>query len=54
LTPPDLGEDPVARHAGSRQAVWLCEHLDHLTEHLGELIEPAAAVAEVRRRPWWR
>jgi uncharacterized membrane protein YccC len=54
LTPPDFGEDPAEEHAGSRQTVWLCEHLDHLTEHLSELIEPAAAVAEVRRRPWWR
>ena len=40
--------------APSRRAVWLREHLDHLAEHLEELIEPAARVAETRRRPWWR
>jgi hypothetical protein len=34
--------------------VWLCEHLDHLSEGLGELVGPAEHVAEVRRIPWWR
>jgi hypothetical protein len=34
--------------------VWLCEHLDHLAEHLAELIGPATRVAELRRAPWWR
>jgi uncharacterized membrane protein YccC len=38
----------------SRRTIWLCEHLDHLTEHLDELVVPAARLAEVRRRPWWR
>jgi hypothetical protein len=32
----------------------LCEHLDHLAEHLGELIAPAHRIAELRRAPWWR
>jgi uncharacterized membrane protein YccC len=52
LTAPDLDHDhnPV----GSTQAIWLCEHLDHLADHLCELVEPAAKVAAVRRRPWWR
>jgi hypothetical protein len=54
LTLPDLREDTVEQHAQSRQAIWLSEHLGHLTEHLEELVVPAAAVAEVRRRPWWR
>jgi hypothetical protein len=40
--------------ASSRQAVWLGEHLDHLTEHLSALAEPAARLSELRRRPWWR
>ena len=40
--------------ARSRQTIWLCENLDHLTEHLGELVQPAAHVAEIRRRPWWQ
>jgi uncharacterized membrane protein YccC len=41
-------------HATSRQAVWLSAHLDHLSAHLPALIEPAARVSELRRRPWWR
>jgi hypothetical protein len=40
--------------ASSPRAVWLCEHLSHLSDHLGELVVPARRVAEVRRRPWWR
>jgi uncharacterized membrane protein YccC len=40
--------------ASSPRAVWLCEHLSHLSDHLGELVVPATRVAEVRRRPWWR
>jgi uncharacterized membrane protein YccC len=54
LTLPDFGDGAVRQQAQSRQAIWLTEHLDHLTEHLGELIEPAEALAAVRRRPWWR
>jgi uncharacterized membrane protein YccC len=38
----------------SRPTIWLCEHLDHLSEHLDELVLPAAQLAEIRRRPWWR
>jgi uncharacterized membrane protein YccC len=44
----------VESSAHSRQTVWLCEHLDHLTEHLRELVPPATHLAEIRRRPWWR
>ncbi|MGB8878625.1 MAG: hypothetical protein WCD11_20035, partial [Solirubrobacteraceae bacterium] len=39
---------------GSYYGVWLCEHLDHLSDHAGELIHPAAEVAKFRSRPWWR
>jgi uncharacterized membrane protein YccC len=46
--------DIVPAADGSHYGVWLCEHLDHLGEHLGELVPPAARVAEFRRRPWWR
>ncbi len=53
LTAPDFGEDGV-EVPHSRRTVWLCEHLDHLTEHLCELVQPAADVAQIRRRPWWR
>ena len=53
LAAPDLDRDH--NPAGSTtQTVWLCEHLDHLADHLGELVEPAGKVAAVRRRPWWR
>jgi uncharacterized membrane protein YccC len=44
------GSDTQASYYG----VWLCEHLSHLGEHLGELVKPAAQVAQIRRRPWWR
>jgi uncharacterized membrane protein YccC len=46
--------DLVDADSGSRYAVWLCEHLDHLSEQLGELVAPALRVAEIRRKPWWR
>ena len=38
----------------SHYSIWLLEHLDHLCEHLGELVRPAERVAENRRKPWWR
>jgi hypothetical protein len=43
-----------ARLLQSPRGVWLCEHLNHLSEHLGELIQPAERIAEIRRLPWWR
>jgi hypothetical protein len=55
LEPPSL--DPagiVDSSSGSYYGIWLCEHLDHLSEHLGDLTGPAAAVAKLRSRPWWR
>ena len=52
LTAPELDHDH--NPGGSTQAIWLREHLDHLADHLGELVEPAGKVAAVRRRPWWR
>ncbi len=55
LSPPVLGPDTVVDgSSSSRYTVWLCEHLDHLAEHLAELIAPARRVAELRREPWWR
>lgn len=47
-------QDIVTPSAGSHYGVWLCEHLDHLAEHLGELVAPAERVAELRRAPWWK
>ena len=55
LAPPSFGPDEVvSESSGSRYGVWLCEHLDHIAEHLGELVGPAVHVAQARRRPWWR
>ncbi len=55
LKPPSLAAaGKVDSSTGSYYGVWLCEHLDHLSEHLGELVGPAAAVAKIRSRPWWR
>lgn len=45
--------DTVLASAGSEYAVWMCENLDHLADHLGDLVEPARSVARARRRPWW-
>jgi uncharacterized membrane protein YccC len=46
--------DVVEKSSGSYYGVWLCEHLDHLSEHLGDLVRPAEQFAEIRRKPWWR
>jgi hypothetical protein len=55
LSPPELDHPEPPRAAfESRYAIWLDEHLDHLSEHLAELVPPAQRVAEVRRKPWWR
>lgn len=54
LTAPTFDSGDLERASPSHQAVWLSEHLDHLTEHLNELVPPAIHLAEVRRRPWWR
>jgi uncharacterized membrane protein YccC len=40
--------------ATSQGAVWLQEHLDHLTENADGLLAPARHVADVRSQPWWR
>lgn len=39
---------------GTRGAIWLREHLEHLGEHVAVLATPAARIAETRRQPWWR
>jgi uncharacterized membrane protein YccC len=55
LEAPDFGAaDVVDASSGSHYGIWLCEHLDHLSEHLVELVGPAVRIAEMRRRPWWR
>jgi hypothetical protein len=55
LEPPTLApRDRAEASSGSHYGIWLGEHLDHLSEHLGDLVQPAARLAEIRRRPWWR
>ena len=55
LAAPTFGPaDVLAVSPRSRYGIWLCEHLDHLSEHLEDLVEPAQRIAEIRRRPWWR
>ena len=56
LTPPTFNGDDALDPGSpdSRDAIWLSEHLDHLSEHLAELVPPATQLAEIRRRPWWR
>jgi uncharacterized membrane protein YccC len=55
LQPPSFSAADIARGGpGSYYGVWLCEHLDHLSEHLGDLVQPAVRIAELRRQPWWR
>jgi hypothetical protein len=51
LPPGALAAERVARHP---RLMWVREHLYHLGEHTEALTEPAARIAEVRRRPWWR
>jgi uncharacterized membrane protein YccC len=36
------------------EALWVRDHLRHLGSHSAEIIGPAARLAAVRRRPWWR
>jgi uncharacterized membrane protein YccC len=54
LRPPSFGAAEPNGPPASYYGVWLCEHLSHLAEHLGELVTPATQVAHIRRRPWWR
>jgi hypothetical protein len=55
LDPPSFDTRDIVRGGSdSYYGVWLCEHLNHLSEHLGDLVQPAVQVAELRRQPWWR
>jgi uncharacterized membrane protein YgaE (UPF0421/DUF939 family) len=37
-----------------RRTIWLEQYLSQLVDHLEVLIDPAAHVAAIRARPWWR
>lgn len=55
LAPPSMAADGIVdESSGSYYGVWLCEHLDHLSQHAVDLVAPGVAVANLRRRPWWR
>jgi uncharacterized membrane protein YccC len=48
LQPPSLTADGlVDESSGSYYGVWL-------SQHTVDLVKPAVAVADLRRRPWWR
>jgi uncharacterized membrane protein YccC len=43
---------PTPRQRG--YLLWVQEHLDHIRDHLSDLMEPVTAVHERRAQPWWR
>ncbi|MEV6605346.1 FUSC family protein [Kutzneria sp. NPDC051319] len=57
LAPPELRE-PVLPNGATvpdlSTALWVGEHLKHVTPRLMELVAPAGAVAAQRHRAWWR
>ncbi|GAB2997684.1 FUSC family protein [Amycolatopsis acidiphila] len=56
LSPPEY-RDPLAEGVSVGElscALWVSEHLKHLTPRLAELVGPATVVAAQRHRPWWR
>lgn len=56
LAPPEF-RDPLAEGAAVEQlscALWVSEHLGHLSPRLSELVGPATVVAAQRHHPWWR
>jgi uncharacterized membrane protein YccC len=57
LTPPrfrDPLESGEVRVVDLSTALWVGEHLKHLTPRLAELVAPAQVVAAQRHTPWWR
>jgi uncharacterized membrane protein YccC len=34
--------------------LWVQHHLDHIRDHLADLVEPVTAIHERRSLPWWR
>jgi uncharacterized membrane protein YccC len=59
---PDPARAPYGSAAGARgphrqtypHVLWVREHLHHLARNAQQLPGPAMAVAQTRRRPWWR
>jgi uncharacterized membrane protein YccC len=48
---PLCAEGPEHYHP---DALWVRDHLSHLSVHAPELVGPAERLAALRRRPWWR
>ena len=53
LTVPSL-ECPDQTPGRYRRTIWLEQYVSQLVAHLEVLIDPAAHVAAIRARPWWR
>jgi hypothetical protein len=50
-----LGDEPSSPPPIQRgYLLWVRHHIDHVKHHLTDLVDPIAAVAERRARPWWR
>jgi uncharacterized membrane protein YccC len=49
-----LGPDRSPIDLAAGYLLWVRHHLDHMREHLAQLVEPIAAVAARRAVPWWR
>jgi uncharacterized membrane protein YccC len=47
------GELPPVHPQGG-YLLWVRHHLDHIRQHLVDLVEPVAVIAERRTVPWWR
>jgi uncharacterized membrane protein YccC len=45
---------PANLNGNRYRTLWVDEHLQHITPHLADLIEPAEHVATQRAEPWWR
>jgi uncharacterized membrane protein YccC len=57
LAPPEYTEPPTSADQPVHDlysALWVSEHLKHITPRLAELVEPAQVIAAQRHRPWWR
>jgi uncharacterized membrane protein YccC len=46
--------EPAVRPVERGYLLWIRHHIDHVKQHLTDLVEPVAAVAERRVMPWWR
>jgi uncharacterized membrane protein YccC len=51
-----VGAPSPCGHAAAYRtdALWVGHHLDRLEAHAADLTGPAARLASLRRRPWWR